>query len=494
MDVRSLQRQLDELKEQLSNSIQHSASIEGSVDADAARFSENSSSLNARLNVPRELGRAATNLQNTHVHPLSPEGMLSNLQREQPWAPSILSPLRADGYSLGRVQKLNDNDRMLSPEPTPKGRDIQVYGATSLLHDHLSEILLANSQSKENEDDIRLKSARQDRLIAYAAISRQREITLHSMPSITANIDFDGVSVDMGMHLLELHWNRQHLSYLVTYRPAIMDSLVNNGPYVNKLLLNAIYLQSSLYSDRNSLLLDPRDPQTTGMVFYNRFKALLGGYVDKPTPPTVAALLTCGACLVPHGKQSAGWLFCGMAYRMIIDLGYHLDIAKYPKAEVEFGLSVVDLEMRRRLYWGAYVCDKFQCLFLGRPPAMDQLDSSLLCGYLDLYEEMEEWKPYIDPQMQSFASDTPTYRGSPSYALSTFQCLLRLCMIAARIIEAFYSIKSAKTPQEVLLQTRYEIREQLEHWKLSLPLYLQFDPTKDYTPPPHQITPQLGLA
>ena len=122
-----------------------------------------------------------------------------------------------------------------------------------------------------------------------------------------------------------------------------------------------------------------------------------------------------------------------MAYRMIIDLGYHLDIAKYPKAEVEFGLSVVDLEMRRRLYWGAYVCDKFQCLFLGRPPAMDQLDSSLLCGYLDLYEEMEEWKPYIDPQMQSFASDTPTYRGSPSYALSTFQCLLRLCMIAARI-------------------------------------------------------------
>ena len=92
MDVRSLQRQLDELKEQLSNSIQHSASIEGSVDADAARFSENSSSLNARLNVPRELGRAATNLQNTHVHPLSPEGMLSNLQREQPWAPSILSP------------------------------------------------------------------------------------------------------------------------------------------------------------------------------------------------------------------------------------------------------------------------------------------------------------------------------------------------------------------------------------------------------------------
>lgn len=82
---------------------------------------------------------------------------------------------------------------------------------------------------------------------------------IYSTPSVAANIDFDGVPMDMAMHLLDLHWNRLHLMYLLTYRPAIMDSLFNNGPYVNKLLLNAIYLQSSLYSDRTSLRSDPEN-------------------------------------------------------------------------------------------------------------------------------------------------------------------------------------------------------------------------------------------
>lgn len=41
---------------------------------------------------------------------------------------------------------------------------------------------------------------------------------------------------------------------------------------------------------------------------------------------TVVALLICGACLLP-GKQSAGWLFCGMGCRMLEDLGCYLDVA-----------------------------------------------------------------------------------------------------------------------------------------------------------------------
>lgn len=91
------------------------------------------------------------------------------------------------------------------------------------------------------------------RLISSAVLRRQEELTLKYSPSVAETIDFDGVPMDLAIHLLELHWNRQHLSYLLTYRPATMDSLITNGPYVNKLLLNAIYMQSSLYSDRTPL-------------------------------------------------------------------------------------------------------------------------------------------------------------------------------------------------------------------------------------------------
>lgn len=110
--------------------------------------------------------------------------------------------------------------------------------------------------------------------------------------------------------------------------------------------------------------------------------------------------------------------------------------------------------------------------------------------YLDSYEELEIWTPYVDPLVESSDATVPAYPARPSYALSTFGSLLQLCDIAARIIGAFYSINSAETSQDALLRTRHDIREQLSHWKNSLPLWLQYDPSTHSTPPPHQVTPQ----
>ncbi|KAK7417744.1 hypothetical protein QQX98_004400 [Neonectria punicea] len=381
-----------------------------------------------------------------------------------------------------------------TPGDDPDADSPQIYGATSLLYDQASNSPLANFVSKGGEpEDEHSKDVLRDRLICYAAIQRQQEMALHSSPSITANIDFDGVPADMAMHLLDLHWNRQHQSYLLTYRPAIMDSLARNGPYVNKLLLNAIYLQSSLYSDRNSLRSDPKELHTIGNAFHDRFKALLPQLIDKSTIPTVVALVTCGASLVPRGKQSAGWVFCGIAYRMLADIGCHLNLQSHTQNGLTSRETAIDIEMRRRAYWGAYVGDKFQSLFLGRPPAMPRAASNVSREYLDSYEEMEEWKPYVDPSSQPFDAAVPAYRGRPSYALSTFNCLLRLCDIAEGIIDAFYSVDSAEAPETTLFQKRDEIREQLSQWKACLPSWLQFDPTCHPTPPPHQITPQYDL-
>ncbi|RMJ27046.1 Pfam:BB1 [Aspergillus sp. HF37] len=264
-----------------------------------------------------------------------------------------------------------------------------------------------------------------------------------------------------------------------------MDSLVNGGPYTNKLLLNAIFFSASLYSDHNSLRLAPEDPGTTGKAFYNRFKDLLADYVDEPTMPTIVALILCGSSLVPHGEQSAGWLFCGMAYRMIIDLGYHLDIATSPQTDPNIRLSATDMEIRKRVYWGAYVCDTFQSLFLGRPPTLLKVDCHIPHKYLDTYEEMEEWKPCVDAQTQLGIC---AYQTQPCYALSTFENLRRLCAVANKIMDKLYSTACSNTPETAALQSRHELRLLLEHWKHGLPSNLRFDPETDNIPPPHQIT------
>ena len=265
-----------------------------------------------------------------------------------------------------------------------------------------------------------------------------------------------------------------------------MDSLVRSGPYMNKLLLNALFLQSGMYSDRESSLYARREPHSRRLIFYERFKSLLPNYIDKPTIPTVLALLTCGACLVPYGYQSAGWALSGMAYHMIIDLGCHLDSPATSKS------TAIEQEMKKRIYWGAFVSDKFQALFLGRPISMHKHAGNVTHDYLDSFEEMEEWKPYIDRSAPSQPADSSleNYRGRPARAISTFQSLLGLSKIAARIIEAFYSVGSSQSSKWDLLRIRSDVNQELDHWKNSLPSWLQFDPNQDTTPPPHQITPQ----
>ncbi|OJJ68405.1 hypothetical protein ASPBRDRAFT_67979 [Aspergillus brasiliensis CBS 101740] len=468
-DIRSLQEQIEELKGRIQR--------QTSTEDDGAHFHKTSDQLDRRCKY-------------TSGHRLAPvrPSEASVLQRDQntscgqPRCEQLhscsLSPTEADQGRQNQPTRGDSQKRTCAARDSLDRHQIQVYGATSLLHSHV-EVPSAEVQFTGNREDLSTRSVARDRLIAFSAIARQKETMIYSTPSVAVNIDFDGVPMDMAMHLLELHWNRLHLMYLLTYRPAIMDSLMNNGPYINKLLLNAIYLQSSLYSDRTSLCSDPGNPRT---------RALLIDYIDKPSLPTVVALLTCGACLVQYGEQSASWLFCGMAYRMIIDLGYHLEDPKCPQSGESLRLSAVDKEIRRRVYWGAYATDKAQSLYLGRPPGLHQSDSNVPLEFLDSYEELEEWKPYIDPQTQLHDPGGPIYRSRPSYALSTFQCLLQLSLITETIITAFYSTRSAQSSEHALLQSRQRVKAQLDHWRHSLPAHLLFDPNRDETPPPHQMT------
>ncbi|VUC32830.1 unnamed protein product [Clonostachys rosea] len=347
------------------------------------------------------------------------------------------------------------------------GLGSQFYGATSLLRDQSTLVPLTPlpDDAKRHKAEEQTKDMSRDMLISYSAIQRQHEAALRSGPSISSRIDFDLVDADVALHLLDLHWNRQHLSYLLTYRPAIMDSLISGGPYVNKLLLNAIYFQSSRYSDRYG----SEVRQQRGEVFLNRFNALLGQHIGKPTIPTIVALLTCGACLVPHGKQSAGWIYCGIAYRMITDLGLHLE----PVTELRGGsmakADAINIEIRRRVYWAAYVGDKLQSLFLGRAPAILKSSGTVSRDYLDTYEELEEWAPYFDAlSSNSPGAAVPVYNGRPCYALSTFRWFLELCDISEILIDGLYSVKSLLSTQEYLLQKRDEILDSIIHCTLAI--------------------------
>lgn len=162
-------------------------------------------------------------------------------------------------------------------------------------------------------------------------------------------LDFDGVDPELGMHLLSLHWNRQHHSSLITYRPAFMRDMACDGPYFSKLLLNAIYFGASKFSTRLEMRSNRR---AAGQQFRQRVRELLGGALDRSKITTIQALLIMTSSLFALGdERSAAWLYAGTAFRMIIDLGLHIDDLSLSASRK---LSEEDYEIRRRVFWGAF--------------------------------------------------------------------------------------------------------------------------------------------
>jgi hypothetical protein len=90
-----------------------------------------------------------------------------------------------------------------------------------------------------------------------------------------------------------------------------------------------------------------------------RARALLGTAIQQRSSiPTVQALLQLSALDLAQGSISQAWVYSGIAFRMATDLGL-----QHVSKKIN-GLSPVDLEVRRRLYWSCYFWDKYDFQYI----------------------------------------------------------------------------------------------------------------------------------
>ncbi|KAH8817021.1 fungal-specific transcription factor domain-containing protein [Xylogone sp. PMI_703] len=330
---------------------------------------------------------------------------------------------------------------------------VGVFGLTSTLH---------NPSRAPPSSVLPIQGVR-NQLIANAALERQKEFSIRLLP------DIDGVPTSLAMHLLDLHWNRQHHTFLLTYRPAFMRDLVNGGPYCSRFLLNAVFACSSKYSDRLELRDDPSDPRTAGGRFFRRCDELMAEDPpwERSSIPTLAGLLMLGSTFVARGEISKGWSYTGLAIRMAFDLGLHLDLQKP-------GFTAEDIEIRRRVYWGAFLCDKVQSLYLGRPIAMQLKDCHVPHDFMDTLEELDLWFPYVDPEYPESAQ--MMCNSTPVHSVSTFQQLCLLSKLMTRIINRFYSVGTTPAKAQACL---HSLDEALLKWYKQLPQEITFEPWSD---------------
>lgn len=131
-----------------------------------------------------------------------------------------------------------------------------------------------------------------------------------------------------------------------------MRDMACGGPYFSKLLLNAIYFGASKFSPRLDVRKDPNDVRTAGWEYRERVRKLLGSALDRSDVTTIQALLIMANSLFALGdERSAAWLYAGLAFRMIVDLGMHVDVSDLGSTRK---FSDEDLEIRRRVFWAAF--------------------------------------------------------------------------------------------------------------------------------------------
>ncbi|CDS00932.1 hypothetical protein [Sporisorium scitamineum] len=447
-------------------------------------------SIIADLGHPRHaIGHASSSRTHSSASPsqhATGRAVMSNLRVNDRGESRYHGPTSAS-FNAPEVLTADDHREGEEGGVAPGGR-LRVEGAASTVNG-----LDAGSRQQQQQRVTLDPALMTDRLTSLAARERQQEV----INVVAGKMDFDGVEPELAIHLLNLHWNRQHHAYLVTYRPLFMRDMAappGKAKYFSKLLFHAILFGAAKFSDRIARVRsDVNDPSTAGLQFLERVQQLLPEALIKSRITTVQALLLLACTHYARGSESAAWLHSGLAFRMAIDLGMNEDSVELVASG---NMALEELELRRRVVWAAFVIDKIHSLYQGRQASIERRNLYVPIEFHDHFEETEFWTPVAYKPANEVEGTVlmPTGYTGPIYSVSTFAELCRLTVIMEKIIQVFYSIDSGTRTERVQTERLIEMRCELAAWRASLALHLRIDSTlaprhnRSRTCPPNLIS------
>jgi hypothetical protein len=281
--------------------------------------------------------------------------------------------------------------------------------------------------------------------------------------------------------LLDLHWCWVQPVFNFVYRPTFTRDLQNNGPYCSVLLLNAVLAHSVRWAKADVRMVRLLEPFEGGAYFGRQARASLMDAVQSGAPsiPTVQALLLLSAQECGQGNLTQAWLYSGMAFRLIVDLGIVFDGRRYART---VRLSVEDIEIRSRLFWSCYFWDKLISLYLGRLPIIQETSVSPSLQVSDDTGEIDTWVPQGLDQTQHY----------PPAQAHTTSCFINTCALAKilnAVLVTMYNPVKEGTLSEVA-KCALEEEQKLTKWHETLPAHLTISvhSLPEQCPPSHIIT------
>ncbi|KAF8458322.1 fungal-specific transcription factor domain-containing protein [Terfezia claveryi] len=166
---------------------------------------------------------------------------------------------------------------------------------------------------------------------------------------------------------------------------------------------------------------------------------------------TIQAILAMSLFMQGTANPQPSYFLIAAAVRLANSIGMH-------RRGSWFGLSAVEVEQRRRVFWIMYLLDKEIALRSGRPGAINDDDVNV-----DLPEE--------DPA--DGVGNIPLAGGKTKVNL--FRLIAQFSTIEGKVYMHLYSAKASRQTDQEILNTIGDLDLELEKWKTSVPIEIRPD-------------------
>lgn len=171
--------------------------------------------------------------------------------------------------------------------------------------------------------------------------------------------------VDFILHLMHLYFT-YHYPFFTTLSKQLFwrefgvgkPEVGRGGEHCTSLLVNVMLALGCHFTTDPRARSDPNDTATAGNHFFKEAKRLIYENDEHETPrlATVQALALMSVREAGCGRESKGWLYSGMSFRMAMDLGLHLDPGTLEGSE---SLPEEVEDARCITFWGCFLFDKY---------------------------------------------------------------------------------------------------------------------------------------
>ncbi|TGZ82503.1 hypothetical protein EX30DRAFT_394788 [Ascodesmis nigricans] len=227
--------------------------------------------------------------------------------------------------------------------------------------------------------------------------------------------------------------------------------------YCTPFLVNVMLALGCHFSSLPEARAIASEPDTVGDQFFEeaKYHMMTEDAYARPTLTNIQALALMSVREAGCGRESAGWAYSGMSFRMATEMGLHLDPAAVDK------LKDHEVDVRRVTFWGLFLFDKCWSNYMGRIP---QIPTNIITTPKpDVFpaEDSALWFHYTDNGV------VPSSSSPPSRTRAIARQISALCEISHDILRLFYNPTSPPHPSSL---PRFDSR--LTTWASTLPVEL----------------------